>query len=55
MNKGFSLIEIIVYIGLLSLLMIGVFYSATGLTFESMKSTPFSEDNYKLLIKNLHE
>ncbi len=55
MNKGFSLIEIIVYIGLLSVLMTGVFYSVTGLTLNQIGDPVYSEDDYKTLIKNLHE
>jgi len=54
-NKGFSLIEIIVYISLLSLLMIGIFSSILSFVYSSMSRPTFSERDYELLIKNYHE
>jgi type II secretory pathway pseudopilin PulG len=55
MNKGFSLIEIIIYISLVSLLMMGVFSSVLGSVYGQMKKPSFTEEDYKNLIKNYHE
>lgn len=55
MNKGFSLIEIIVYISLLSLLMIGVFSSVLSYVYSAMKRPTLTAEHYELLIENYHE
>ncbi len=55
MNKAFSLIEIIVYISLLSLLLIGVFSSVLGSVYMGMNNKSFTEGDYEELIKNFHE
>ena len=55
MNKGFSLIEIIVYTGLLSLLMVGVFSSTLSYVYDSMNKPTFTTDHYEQLIENYHE
>ncbi|HEY9583759.1 MAG TPA: prepilin-type N-terminal cleavage/methylation domain-containing protein [Candidatus Paceibacterota bacterium] len=55
MNKGFSLIEIIIYIALLSLLLLGVFSSVLGWVYKSMEKPVFSDGDYQILIKNFHE
>lgn len=55
MNKGFSLIEVIVYISLLSVLMIGIFSSLLGYVYGQMKRDTFKTENYQLLIKSFYE
>lgn len=55
MNKGFSLIEIIMYISLLSLLTIGVFSSVLSSVNSQIKRPVFIDADYQLLIKNFHE
>lgn len=55
MNKGFSLIEIVVYISLLSILMIGVFSSVLSSIYTKMKKPSFTETHYQELIQNYHE
>ncbi len=55
MNKGFSLIEIVVYISLLSILMIGVFSSILSSIYLKVKRPVFSEYNYQILISSFHE
>ncbi len=52
MNRGFSLIEIIVYMGLLSLLILGIFSTTTSPIYDKPQ---FQESDYELLIKNFHE
>lgn len=55
MNKGFSLMEIILYISLLSILIIGISSTIIS-TIQSKESVkPFSESDYLLLISNFHE
>lgn len=54
-NKGFSLIEIIVYVSLLSLLMVGIFSSILSFVYSSMSKPVISDGDYELLIKNYHE
>lgn len=53
MNKGFSLIEIIIYISLLSILLLGVFSSVMSLTY--IKKPQINQSDYELLIENYHE
>jgi len=55
MNKGFSLIEIIIYITLLSLLILGVFSSVFGWVYKGMEKPVFTEQDYQKLIKNIYE
>lgn len=55
MNRGFSLIEIIVYIALLALLIVGVSSSILSFVYSSMNRPAFSVENYELLIENYHE
>lgn len=55
MNKGFSLIEIIINISLLSILMIGVFSSVLDSAYSSVKRPTFTDADYEILIKNFHE
>ena len=55
MNRGFSLLEIIIYVSLLSLLMIGVFSSILSSMHSMMKKPTLSEENYLFLIENYHE
>lgn len=54
-NKGFSLIEVIVYIFLLSVLMIGVFSSTFGSIHYFSKKPNLTDKDYQMLIKNDHE
>lgn len=54
-NKGFVLIEVILYISLLSLLITGVFSSILGIIFMENKTGDFTRDEYDLLIENYHE
>jgi prepilin-type N-terminal cleavage/methylation domain-containing protein len=55
MKNGFTLIEIIVYISLLSVLIVGVFSSVFGEIFMFTNKPKISNDNYELLIENFHE
>ncbi|MDQ5893665.1 MAG: hypothetical protein QG640_677 [Patescibacteria group bacterium] len=55
MNKGFTLIEIIIYVSLLSLLMMSIFSSATAFVYNSMNQPAITPVNYELLIENYHE
>lgn len=55
MNKGFTLIETIIYIGLISILMIGVFSLVMNYVYSSQNKSSFSEKDYEMLIKNFHE
>lgn len=55
MNKAFSLIEIILYISLLSVLIIGVFSFVMSSVDMSMNKPVFRNDDYQQLIKNYHE
>ncbi len=55
MNKGFSLIEVVMYISLLSLLIVGVFSSLLSSIYFTQKTPVFVKENYDLLIKNFHE
>lgn len=55
MNKGFSLIETILYISLLSLILMGIFSSLVSYMQSKKALIPFSESDYQFLIKNYHE
>ncbi len=51
---GFTLIEIILYISLLSILMIGVFSFILPSFYIGMKKPTFSDEYHQLLIKSYH-
>lgn len=53
MKNGFSLIETIVYISLLSLLLLGVFSSILSFTYS--KRELIDQNDYEFLIENYHE
>ncbi len=53
MNKGFSLIETIVYVSLLAIIIIGVFSSLMSSIYT--KKPLITKDDYELLIENFHE
>lgn len=55
MNKGFSLIEVIVYTGLLSMLIVGVFSSVLSFVYMSVEKETVKDEDYELLIENYHE
>jgi type II secretory pathway pseudopilin PulG len=55
MNKGFTLIETIIYIGLISILTIGVFSLVMNYVYTNQNKSSFSDNDYEMLIKNLHE
>lgn len=52
MNKGLSLVEIIVYMALLSLLMLGIFSTISSPIYDKPM---YGEGDYQLLIENYHE
>ena len=54
MNKGFSLIEIIMYISLLSILIIGVFSLILSSFYNQAGKSPIKSVDYEILIKNYH-
>jgi type II secretory pathway component PulJ len=55
LNRAFSLIEIILYVSLLSLIMIGIFSTLVSSIQSKHTTVPISEDSYRLLIQNFHE
>ena len=55
MNKGFTLVEIIIYIALVSILMVGVFSLALDFIYSGSGKSEFTEGDYKALIENYHE
>jgi prepilin-type N-terminal cleavage/methylation domain-containing protein len=55
MNKGFSLIEIVVYISLLSILMTGIFSFTLSSIYIKIKKPSFTELDYQELNQNYHE
>jgi hypothetical protein len=55
MNKGFLLIETILYISLLSMLILGVFSSIVGTLYTQQKRPILKDEDYKILIKNFHD
>jgi type II secretory pathway pseudopilin PulG len=55
MNKGFTLIETILYVSLLSMLVLGVFSSIIGVMYTQQKRPILKDEDYKMLIKNFHE
>jgi prepilin-type N-terminal cleavage/methylation domain-containing protein len=55
MNKGFTLIETLVYISLVSILMVGVFSLIVDFIYSSSNKKDFTEIDYQILIENFHE
>lgn len=55
MNRGFTLIETILYISLLSVLMWGIFSSIMGIIYLQQKKPILREEDYKILIRNFHD
>ena len=55
MSKGFSLIETILYIALLSVILTGIFSSLFGFLRSKINDRGISESDYELLISNFHE
>ena len=51
-NTGLSLVEIIVYMGLLSLLMLGIFSTISSPIYDRPL---YTDEDYQLLIENYHE
>jgi type II secretory pathway pseudopilin PulG len=51
--KGFTLIETILYIGILSMVIFGIYFSLINLI--NSQDNSISENDYKNLIKNFHE
>ncbi len=55
LNLGFSLIEIILYVSLLSLMMLGIFSTLiSSIQLKNLAKT-ISDEDYKLLVSNFHE
>ena len=54
-NKGFSLIETILYTTLLSFIMLGIFSTIISNLQYQINFKPFSNNDYLELIKNYHE
>ncbi len=52
--SGFTLIEMIIYTSLFSILMTGVFSFTLSSFYTGVKKDAFSVTNYKSLIKNYH-
>ncbi len=55
MNKGFTLIETIVYLSLFSIVMFGIFIIINNDLNFKLNKRDFSIENYEMLIKNFHE
>ncbi len=55
MKKGFTLIELIVYISLLSLLSLGIVSMSMSFLHFSFDIRSFSISDYELLYKNMYE
>ena len=54
-NKGFTLIEIILYITLLSFIIMSIFSVLLNFLHQSLYKKQISNSDYELLIKNFHE
>ena len=54
-SKGFSLIEIILYITLLSFIILGIFSLLFSHIQSSINKPVFSDEDYKLLNENLYD
>ena len=55
MSKGFTLIETILYITLLSFVLMSIFSTITYYFSEKLNSERFSEEDYQLLISKFNE
>lgn len=55
MNKGFTLIETIIYTCLLSVIITGIFSSILFFINNNIENSGFSDEDYKELILNYHE
>ena len=55
MKRGFTLIETIIYISLLSIILTGIFLSLFGFLHSRINDRGISESDYELLISNFHE
>jgi type II secretory pathway pseudopilin PulG len=55
MKKGFSILELIVYISLVSVLMTGVFSLVLSYVRSGTNHSDFTDADYEKLIKNYHE
>lgn len=53
-NKGFTILELIIYIALISILMIGVFSLIMDYVLSSSNKPEIKETDYQLLIENFH-
>ncbi len=53
-NKGFTLIEIIIYISLLSIVIMGFFATVMGMMNDNSSSNHISPTDYEKLIKYYH-
>jgi len=54
MNRGFTLIETVIYISLVSILMVGVFSLVLDFIYSSSGGEDFTEMNYQMLIEDFH-
>lgn len=54
-KKGFTLIETILYISLLSFIMIGIFSNMLFYMQASSYRPRFTDNDYQILISNFHE
>jgi prepilin-type N-terminal cleavage/methylation domain-containing protein len=55
MTKGFTLIETIIYVALLSVILTGTFSSLFGFLRSQLTTPAISVGDYELLISNFHE
>ncbi len=55
MQKGFTLIETIIYIALLSIILSGIFSSLFGFLNSKINTRDISQSDYELLISNFYE
>ena len=53
-NKGFTILELIIYIALISILMIGVSSLIMDYVLSSSNKPEIKETDYQLLIENFH-
>ena len=55
MKKGFTLIETLLYVTLLSFIMLGIFSSLFSYLHFGLTRSEIKDSDYLLLIKNFHE
>lgn len=55
MNKGFTLVEIILYVTLLSILLLGIFSVLISSIQSKNIKDHFTDSDYLLLISNFHD